>query len=57
MMLMNELPRERMLIAAQACATSEAAFEFTRTYVRERKAFGKTLVRFYKKVFLYNKIW
>ena len=43
-MLMHELPRERALIAVQAAATMEAAFEFTRTYVKERKAFGKTLV-------------
>jgi len=43
-MLMNELPRERTLIAVQAAATMEAAFEFTRSYVKERKAFGKTIV-------------
>ena len=44
MMLMKELPRERLLIAVQAAATMEAAFEFTRDYVKERKAFGKTIV-------------
>jgi len=43
MMLMKELPRERLLIAVQAAATMEAAFEFTRDYVKERKAFGKTI--------------
>lgn len=43
-MLMKELPRERLLIAVQAAATMEAAFEFTREYVRERKAFGRTIV-------------
>jgi len=42
-MLMHELPRERLLIAVQAAATMEAAFEFTRDYVKERKAFGKTI--------------
>ena len=43
-MLMGELPRERLMIGVQAAATMEAAFEFTREYVKERKAFGKTLV-------------
>ena len=43
-MLMGELPRERLLIGVQAAATMEAAFEFTREYVNERKAFGKTIV-------------
>lgn len=47
-MLMSELPRERLLIAAQAAATMEAAFEFTREYVKERKAFGKTIVCFHQ---------
>jgi len=42
-MLMHELPRERLLITAQSCATMEYAFECTREYVKERKAFGKTL--------------
>lgn len=42
-MLMHELPRERLLIAVQAAATMEAAFEFTRDYVKDRKAFGKTI--------------
>merc|ERR1712159_249061 len=42
-MLMGELPRERLLIGVQAAATMEAAFEFTREYVNERKAFGKTI--------------
>ena len=43
-MLMGELPRERLLIGIQAAATMEAAFEFTRDYTNERKAFGKNLV-------------
>jgi len=42
-MLMGELPRERLMIGVQAAATMEAAFEFTRDYTNERKAFGKNL--------------
>jgi len=42
-MLMGELPRERLMIGVQAAATMEAAFEFPRDYVKERKAFGKTI--------------
>ena len=53
MMLMKELPRERLLIAVQAAATMEAAFEFTREYVRERKAFGRTIVSKSLKLFNY----
>lgn len=52
MMLMKELPRERLLIAVQAAATMEAAFEFTREYVRERKAFGRTIVSKSLKLFI-----
>jgi long-chain-acyl-CoA dehydrogenase len=43
--LMRELPQERLLIAAMAVASAEAVFELTRTYVKERAAFGTTLVR------------
>ena len=45
-MLMGELPRERLMIGVQAAATMEAAYEFTREYVKERKAFGRTVVSF-----------
>jgi len=47
-MLMGELPRERLMIGVQAAATMEAAYEFTKEYVMERKAFGKTLVCSFK---------
>lgn len=43
-MLMQELPQERLLIADMGVAAAEACFEWTRTYVKERKAFGKHLV-------------
>ena len=39
--LMEQLPQERLLIAVHSGATSEAAFEETRAWVRQRKAFGK----------------
>lgn len=41
--LMQELPQERMLIADQGIAAAEAVYESTRTYVKERKAFGSTI--------------
>ena len=41
--LMTELPQERLLIAVNAIANAEACFEWTRTFVKERKAFGSTI--------------
>ena len=41
--LMQELPQERLIIADVAQAAAEWMFEETRDYVRQRKAFGKTL--------------
>uniref|UniRef100_A0A1A8K3J6 Long-chain specific acyl-CoA dehydrogenase, mitochondrial n=2 Tax=Nothobranchius TaxID=28779 RepID=A0A1A8K3J6_NOTKU len=41
--LMNELPRERLVIADMAIASCEFMFEETRNYVMQRKAFGKTI--------------
>ncbi|XP_059154751.1 long-chain specific acyl-CoA dehydrogenase, mitochondrial-like [Physella acuta] len=41
--LMNELPQERLLISTMGLANCEFMFEETRKYVKERKAFGKTL--------------
>jgi alkylation response protein AidB-like acyl-CoA dehydrogenase len=42
-MLMTELPQERLLIAVQGLAAAESCFEITRSYVNERKAFGKPI--------------
>merc|ERR1719187_2085182 len=39
--LMEQLPQERLLIAVHSIAGSEAMFELTRDWVRERKAFGR----------------
>jgi alkylation response protein AidB-like acyl-CoA dehydrogenase len=44
--LMQELPWERLQIAIAAVAKSEAAIEWTRDYVNERKAFGRPVSGF-----------
>ena len=41
--LMKELPQERLLIAILGMASCEWMFEETRAYVKQRKAFGKTI--------------
>jgi len=41
--LMQELPQECLLIAVSGLALCEFMFEETRTYVKQRKAFGKTI--------------
>jgi len=44
--LMTELPQERLLIANQAISMIERALAVTIDYVKERKAFGKTILDF-----------
>jgi len=44
--MMTELPRERLGIAAQGVASAEGALEITVDYVLERKAFGETIASF-----------
>ncbi|MGE5641096.1 MAG: acyl-CoA dehydrogenase family protein [Clostridia bacterium] len=44
--LMQELPWERLQIAVSAVAKCEAAIEWTKAYVNERKAFGKPVSSF-----------
>lgn len=44
--MMTELPRERLGIAAQAVASAEGALDLTIDYVQERKAFGQTVASF-----------
>ena len=44
--LMQELPWERLQIAIGAVAKAEAALEWTRAYVTERKAFGRPVSSF-----------
>ncbi|HUT49453.1 MAG TPA: acyl-CoA dehydrogenase family protein [Alphaproteobacteria bacterium] len=44
--LMQELPRERLLIAIGAVSNAEAGLQWTIDYTRERKAFGKAISEF-----------
>ena len=43
--LIQELPQERLLIANLCMSACEYLFEETRDYVKQRKAFGKTLAK------------
>ncbi|OFE12075.1 acyl-CoA dehydrogenase [Pseudohongiella acticola] len=44
--LMEQLPQERLIIAVSACVAMERALDYTREYVKERKAFGKRIADF-----------
>jgi acyl-CoA dehydrogenase len=44
--LMQELPQERLSVAVNAVAATEAVLEATVAYVKERKAFGKPVASF-----------
>ncbi len=44
--LMQQLPQERLIIAAGACAAIEKALKITSEYVKQRKAFGKRILDF-----------
>jgi acyl-CoA dehydrogenase len=44
--LMQQLPQERLIIAAGACAAMETALRLTADYVKDRKAFGKRILDF-----------
>jgi acyl-CoA dehydrogenase len=44
--LMQQLPQERLIIAMQALAVIERALAVTGDYVKERKAFGKSILDF-----------
>ena len=41
--LMEQLPQERLIIAVHSAAHCESMFEETRDWVRQRKAFGRTV--------------
>lgn len=43
--LMNELPRERLILAVGAVAAAEGTLDRAIVYVKERKAFGQTLAQ------------
>ena len=42
-MMMTQLPQERLSIAVASMAAAQKAFDITREYVAERKAFGTTI--------------
>ena len=44
--LMNDLPRERLIVAVHAQAMLERALAITIEYVKQREAFGKKLIEF-----------
>lgn len=44
--LMQELPQERLTLAVSSIAAAQRAFDITCGYVRERTAFGKTIMEF-----------
>src|ERR1700722_3023585 len=44
--LMSELPRERLVIAARSLAEAQLAFDLTVDYVKQREAFGKKIIEF-----------
>jgi len=44
--LMQELPQERLIVANHAAAMTERALDLTIAYVKEREAFGRTLIEF-----------
>ena len=44
--LMNDLPRERLIVAVHAQAMMERALALTVDYVKERQAFGKKIIEF-----------
>lgn len=54
--LMNQLPRERLMLGLCSQAMAETVFETTRDYVRQRKAFGKTLSKLQVGVKLFLRI-
>ena len=44
--LMEQLPQERLILAAGACAAMETALRLTADYVKQRKAFGQRIIDF-----------
>jgi acyl-CoA dehydrogenase len=44
--LMNELPQERLIVATAAVGMIERAIGLTIDYVKERKAFGRSIIEF-----------
>jgi acyl-CoA dehydrogenase len=49
--LMQQLPRERLIIAISAVAAMERAIKLTAGYTKERKAFGQPIIEFQNTAF------
>ncbi len=54
--LMQELPRERLLIGIGAVAAMEAVLDWTLAYTKERKVFGKPIIDFQNSRFKLAKV-
>src|SRR6266513_3987458 len=50
--LMNDLPRERLIVAVHAQAMIERALALTIDYVKQRQAFGKKIIEFQNSQFV-----
>ena len=46
MIMMSELPRERLAVAVKALGAAQRSYELTREYISERVVFGKKLEQF-----------
>ena len=55
--MMQELPQERLCISINCQARAEAAFEWTQTYVKERKAFKQRIADFQNTRFKLASLW
>uniref|UniRef100_UPI0033414547 acyl-CoA dehydrogenase family protein n=1 Tax=Castellaniella defragrans TaxID=75697 RepID=UPI0033414547 len=55
--MMRELPQERLCISVNNQARAEAIFEWTREYVKERKAFGQRIADFQNTRFKLAALW
>lgn len=55
--MVQELPQERLSISVNCQARAEAVFEWTRAYVKERKAFGQRIADFQNTRFKLAALW
>lgn len=55
--MMRELPQERLCISMNCQARAEAVFEWTQTYVKERKAFQQRIADFQNTRFKLASLW
>jgi acyl-CoA dehydrogenase len=55
--MMQELPQERLCISINCQSRAESAFEWTQTYVKERKAFKQRIADFQNTRFKLASLW